>query len=207
VSKLGLLLIAAAIAFSSSFAQAAKKEKVLFMGSSTVSFWSTLSQDFPNMETINVGVGGTTYGYLVSNAETWMRRYDVDKVVIYSGDNDTAWGSSPAAIAANFRQVARTIRSINPKAKVYVLAIKPCTIITRRYLIKTVQQANVLIKQEAQKIGVTYVDVHSPMLDAGGSPRGEFFRWDGIHMNDSGYRLWTRILRKQFATNTVSSAR
>jgi lysophospholipase L1-like esterase len=33
------------------------------------------------------------------------------------------------------------------------------------------------------------------MLDAEGAPRGDLYRWDGLHMRAEGYAIWTAILK------------
>jgi lysophospholipase L1-like esterase len=39
-----------------------------------------------------------------------------------------------------------------------------------------------------------YVDLATPLL-ADGKPREDLFRFDGLHLNEHGYREWTRVLR------------
>ena len=38
-----------------------------------------------------------------------------------------------------------------------------------------------------------YVDIVTPMLDAEGKPRRELFVEDELHLNPTGYGLWTQI--------------
>jgi hypothetical protein len=38
------------------------------------------------------------------------------------------------------------------------------------------------------------VDVATPLLE-GGLPRDDVYRWDGLHLNEVGYREWRRVLR------------
>jgi lysophospholipase L1-like esterase len=33
------------------------------------------------------------------------------------------------------------------------------------------------------------------MLDEEGKTRTELFKWDGIHMNQGGYAIWTSIVK------------
>jgi lysophospholipase L1-like esterase len=57
-------------------------------------------------------------------------------------------------------------------------------------LLEAQRQANALIKTEAGRLHVDYIDVFTPMLDANGQPRQELFVEDRLHMNRAGYELW-----------------
>jgi lysophospholipase L1-like esterase len=41
---------------------------------------------------------------------------------------------------------------------------------------------------------LTYVDVATPLLEDG-KPREDVYAWDGLHLNEAGYREWRRVLR------------
>lgn len=169
---------------------------IVFIGSSLIDFWKTLPQDFPDEKVLNLGVAGTTYSHLVANAEEWAEKYPADRYVIYSGDNDIAWLSSPEKVVRQFRKLADTLRATLPNVHIYVLSIKPSLITTRRIHINSVRKANAMLAAEAAAIGnATYVDIHNPMLNQKGKPRAELFVPDGIHMNEKGYRIWQDVLR------------
>jgi hypothetical protein len=42
---------------------------------------------------------------------------------------------------------------------------------------------------------VQFIDVSAAMLDSQGKPRSELYGWDPMHMNPSGYALWTPIVK------------
>lgn len=168
---------------------------IVFIGSSSIDFWKTLSEDFAGEKVINLGVAGTTYSHLVTHAGEWAVKYPADRYVIYSGDNDIAWLRSPEKVANQFREVADTLRAAIPGVHILVISIKPNLIPTRRVRIGAVRKANAMLAAEAAAIGhATFVDAHNPMLDRNGRPRAELFTIDGIHMNEKGYRLWRDIL-------------
>ena len=47
----------------------------------------------------------------------------------------------------------------------------------------------------AATAGVEYLDIATPMLTASGEPRGELFIFDGLHLSDEGYEVWTEVIR------------
>ena len=58
------------------------------------------------------------------------------------------------------------------------------------------QEANNLVKEYCSSEELlSYIDIVPPMLDEEGNPRADLFRWDGIHMNELGYEIWTSIVK------------
>lgn len=54
---------------------------------------------------------------------------------------------------------------------------------------------NRLIAEECAKDSrCTFVDVSTPLFDANGGLRPELYREDQLHMNPSGYAIWTKVL-------------
>ena len=57
-------------------------------------------------------------------------------------------------------------------------------------------RANDLRRQVAEATwAVRYIDMAAPMLGPDGLPRQELFLEDMLHMNPTGYALWTGILK------------
>lgn len=190
---------------SAALADSDAKPKILFLGSSSVEFWSSLATDFPTFETVNLGKGGTTYTYVVENARSWTKENRPEGVVLYSGDNDVASGQSPARIADNFERAVRAVRAGRADANVYVISIKPSP--SRADKLKETAAANEMIFRSAERLGVTFVDVYSLMLDEGGQPRAELFREDRLHMNARGYEIWARALAPKLPARLPASVK
>jgi hypothetical protein len=51
------------------FSHAFDPNTAVFIGSSTIEFWSTLERDFKPIKTLNLGVRGTTCIYLLQHAD------------------------------------------------------------------------------------------------------------------------------------------
>src|SRR5581483_3337547 len=76
---------------------------VVFVGSSTIRFWTTLAQDFPGVPTINRGFGGSELADSVAYADRIVIPYHPRLVVLYAGDNDLSAGKTPETVTADFR--------------------------------------------------------------------------------------------------------
>lgn len=172
-----------------------KREKVLFIGSSTVWFWrDSMKEDFPHVQAVNLGEGGTDFGFLMKQAPAWAKAYpDANQVVIYSGDNDLASGRQPGEVARTFHQLAEILHAEFPGAELHVISIKPSP--DRFDKIYLYQQANDLIEANAKQLGyISFIDTHTPMLGPDGYPQRELFREDRLHMAGSGYELWREMV-------------
>ncbi|MET0808121.1 MAG: GDSL-type esterase/lipase family protein, partial [Pseudoxanthomonas sp.] len=70
---------------------------------------------------------------------------------------------------------------------------------SRAGLLGVQRAANALIREEAGRLQVAYIDVFTPMLDAAGRPREDLFVADRLHMNAAGYALWRRTIAPYLA--------
>ncbi|MEJ1971520.1 MAG: SGNH/GDSL hydrolase family protein [Lacunisphaera sp.] len=166
---------------------------MVFVGSSSIRFWKTLSQDFPGIATINRGFGGSQLADSVYYADRLVIAYHPRIVVLYAGDNDLWDGKTPETVAADFAAFRTKIRAALPDAKLIFLAIKPSP--SRVRVWPQAQRANQLIAADCAKDphGV-FVDVATPLLDAAGHTRPELYREDQLHMLPAGYAIWTKVL-------------
>ena len=166
--------------------------KVVFTGSSSVRFWSTLAQDMAPTDVINRGFGGSEIRDSTWYAGRIVVPYAPRQVVLYAGDNDLSSGRSPVQLRDDFRAFVQRVRRDLPKAKIAYLSNKPSP--SRAHLLDLQRQANALIAADAAGLQVDFIDIFSPMLDAQGQPREELFLQDRLHMNPAGYALWKQAL-------------
>ncbi|MEX2215906.1 MAG: SGNH/GDSL hydrolase family protein [Phycisphaeraceae bacterium] len=169
-----------------------KKGGVLFIGSSSIRMWK-LDSSFPDLGGLNRGFGGSQIEDSTYFADRIVMPYEPRLIVIYAGDNDLAAGKSPVTVAEDFRAFVKKVRAKLPKVKIAYIAIKPS--IARLKLMDSVCQANQLIGKdcEADEL-LAFVDIASPMLGDDGKPREELFLKDGLHLNEEGYKVWTKVL-------------
>lgn len=167
---------------------------VVFVGSSTIRFWSRLAQDFPHQPVIvNRGFGGSTMADCSLFAQQLVTRYKPRLVVVYAGDNDLAEGRTPLQVLESFAQLASTVRSELPDTRIAYISVKPSP--SREKLLPQIRETNNVIGAYLRRLPDSdYIDVFTPMLSADGRTRPELFRADQLHMNDEGYRLWQSVI-------------
>lgn len=165
---------------------------LLFVGSSSIRLWD-LAKWFPDRQTVNRGFGGSEICDSNHYFDLLIAKHRPRLVVLYAGDNDVAGGKSAKTVHEHFRQFVVKAHDALPETPVLFVAIKPS--IARWKLAATMADANARIAEDCRKDKLlTFVDVWQPMLGEDGKPRAELFVDDGLHLNEEGYKLWTRLV-------------
>jgi lysophospholipase L1-like esterase len=168
---------------------------IVFVGSSSIRQWDTLADDLAPLPVLNRGFGGSQLTHLIHYVNETVVKYLPRAVVVYAGDNDldASTGNTAEQVARDFGTLAATIHAYAPGARIYFLSIKPSQARWARW--PEMQHANELIEKLCRgDPRLAYLDVATPLLEDG-KPRGDFYRWDGLHLNAAGYREWTRVIR------------
>ena len=172
---------------------------IVFVGSSSIRFWTTLTQDFPGLPVLNRGFGGSQIADSIRYADRIVLPYKPKMVVFYAGGNDIDAGKSPAQVLKDFQTFADTIHASLPQTRLVYISINPS--VARWKEEGKVVEANRLIQHFVQGAAkserLSFFDSHSRLLDAGGKPRPAILRADGLHLNAKGYAEWTAILKPQ----------
>ncbi|HEY5851051.1 MAG TPA: SGNH/GDSL hydrolase family protein [Lysobacter sp.] len=172
---------------------------VVFVGSSSIRLWSSLGDDLPGAAPINRGFGGSRIRDTTYYAQRIVTPYQPRAVVVYAGDNDLAEGRTPQQVRDDFAALVTQLRGQLPQARIAFVSIKPSP--ARQALMGRMREANQLVREYARRQqGVDFLDVATPMLGADGQPRGELFLDDRLHMNQSGYAIWTDVVGKWLDT-------
>lgn len=170
-----------------------RKGGVLFVGSSSIRMWK-LAESFPDRDAINRGFGGSQIEDSIYYLDTLVLKHEPRIVVMYAGDNDLNFGKSPQTVFEDFKTFAAKVHAKLPKTKIVYIAVKPS--IARWNLIDKVRAANRIIADYTKTSDLlAFVDIDTPMIGDDGKPRAEYFVKDGLHLNEKGYELWTKLVR------------
>lgn len=167
---------------------------VLFVGSSTIRFWTHLAQDFREQPVvINRGFGGSTMADCSLFTRELVVRYKPRHVLVYAGDNDLAEGRTPLQVLDSFIRFARTVREALPDARISYISVKPSP--ARESLLPKIRETNNIVSAYVHTLGNSeYIDIFTPMMGADNRPRADLFLGDRLHMNETGYRLWHSVI-------------
>lgn len=168
---------------------------VVFYGSSSIRLWTTLATDFPDINSLNLGFGGSTLAACAWFFERVIIPASPKSVVFYAGDNDLGDGRHPEEVCLFFSVFAQKMQTYLPGVPVTFMSIKISP--ARWDIAPKIRQTNELIAQEISRLpGFQVIDVTKPLLDAAGRPRLEFFESDGLHLSSAGYRVWQQVLQQ-----------
>lgn len=177
------------------------RNSVVFVGSSSIRMWPNLKGDFPGVQVLQRGFGGSTLAQVDHYAPRIVLPYCPRLIVLYAGDNDLAEGRTPQQILTDFKTFVGLVRASMPKTRIVFVSIKPST--ARVALLDKMRETNALVSRYiAADPSLTYVDVFAPMLDPTGRPREELFQSDGLHMNAQGYAIWRNLLQPLVSATT-----
>ncbi len=171
-------------------------DNVVFYGSSSIRLWTTLAQDFPDFNTINMGFGGSTLAACTWFFERLVVPAAPKSVIFYAGDNDLGDGRHPEEVYAFFCAFADKMRRLLPGVPLCYLSVKISP--ARWGLSNQIRLTNKLIAREIEQYpDWQYIDTTTPLLGQDGRPRPEFFESDGLHLSSAGYRTWTQVVQQQ----------
>jgi len=174
---------------------------VVFLGSSNIRLWNTLDDDFPGLNAINRGVGGSYLSELAVLAKRLVPAAKPRAVVVSAGGNDIAAGATAAAVRDAFALLVQNLRADLPGVKIAFLALLPSE---KRWEQRDRQrEANEAVREfiattvaaEGDAAGMIYIDANAAVLGPDGLPGVECFLDDKLHPSTIGNARRAAIIR------------
>lgn len=176
------------------------KGGILFIGSSSFTFWKYLENTFASYQPINRGFGGSTLAEVIHYADDILYPYQPRQVVIYCGENDISEGNSPEITVDRFKILFNLTRKHLPNALISFVSMKPS--VAREKMMPEFSYANQLIERfMAAQPNTSYINVYDAMLQENGKPLTDIFIADNLHMNAKGYDIWIKIITPYLLKN------
>ncbi len=158
----------------------------VFAGSSTITLWERVAEDFPALRVLNRGYGGSTSKLWRLTVDQYLIRYQPGLVFFYCGSNDLAQGAEPPAVVDNLQTIFARIRAALPQTRLVYLGIFPVP--SRPAIWESSAWCNERMREWARADSRGAVlDLYSGVLDAKSRIREELFQPDRLHLNRSGY--------------------
>lgn len=185
----------------------------LFVGSSSIRFWESLEQDMAPLPVINRGFGGSMIHQVIHYADRIVLPYRPKAIFFYAGENDISGilftrKHSAEQVLQNFQTFCEKVHQQLPDVTIHFISIKPPK--TRMKYWGEMQRANQLIETYCNSDPrLHYIDIVPAMLNDKGETRVDLLKADGIHLNESGYAIWARVIKplvsNVFPENNVDS--
>jgi lysophospholipase L1-like esterase len=150
---------------------------------------------------LNRGVNGDLTSGMLERFGTDVVDERADCVIILGGTNDLGWGFDPAMIAHNLTAMYDT--SLNEG--IGAVACSVPSILGFDELIPPRLHLNRMIRTEAEKRSIPFVDFFTATADPRNNRLSEDYSADGLHLNTNGYQQmgkyvfdkWLRALLDQ----------
>ena len=171
--------------------------QVLFIGISSIRLWDSLQSDMQPFDVLNRGFGGSMLHHSTYYSDQIVTPYQPSAIVIYAGGNDIGnliYPRTADQVAKDFEVFVAKVRADVADIPIIYIAIKPSKLREKQW--PEMRKANALIAARTQQDPLLYfADIATPMLDKDGKPNRDYLIWDGLHVNEEGYALWTSIIR------------
>lgn len=169
------------------------KDLILFTGSSSIVFWSTLAEDMAPHRVLNRGFGGSVLPEMVHYFDRVVRKYQPKIIFLYCGENDIAVDYTPEESYSSYRKFISLCEEHLPDTEIVFISMKPSP--SRWNMWHNVDKANKLIQAYTKSHGhLHFVDV-GPTMMQGAEPDKSIFVKDMLHMNPEGYKRWTKVIK------------
>jgi lysophospholipase L1-like esterase len=176
--------------------QPAPANVILFTGSSSITFWSSLAQDMAPLQVLNHGFGGSRMADLLHYAGRIVRPCHPRALVLFAGTNDIADPKPATAeqVFAGYLAFVSAVQAMLPGVPMYFISITPTPLRWKYWSI--VQAANRLILAHTKTDpSLHFIDITDAFLGPDGLPDRRLFRRDRLHPNARGYEQWTALVK------------
>lgn len=172
---------------------------VLFVGSSSIRRWDTITEDVAPFHPIQRGYGGAKFRDLAVFAERIIQPHRYRAMVVFVANDITGKDKDLTVdqVEPLVRHVVRVSREHQPQAPVLLIEITPTS--SRFKAWSKIREMNARIRDVALTTPHTYfIPTASHYLHPDTkTPRDELFVDDRLHLNRDGYRIWGKLIRSQ----------
>lgn len=168
---------------------------IVLTGSSSIARWNDQAKAaLAPLTVIPRGFGGSVMGDVLYYLDRVALRYKPRAILVYEGDNDTAFGIPEDKIVSQFEEIVAKVHATLPETRIYVLSVKPSVL--REDVWPQAKKVSAQLASIAKSDPlVYYVDVATPFLQSNGKVMTDIFVEDGLHLNDMGNLIWGSAIR------------
>lgn len=176
--------------------ESAEKGGVLIMGSSTMDYWSTWQEDIGGRLGYNVGIGGTIVEDWLYAYDKLVKPFDPSVILVYLGGNNINNMGHTGEYAKNL--MANLLNKMHedfPDAKIYYIysmAVPSCYK-GGKFNYEYGQFIEEMKTLVTNTDWLTGIDTFSSLTKDGEAIK-EYYRDDGIHLNEKGYAIFADLI-------------
>tara|TARA_Y200000002_G_scaffold245509_1_gene203087 strand:- start:706 stop:1416 length:711 start_codon:yes stop_codon:yes gene_type:complete len=177
---------------------------LLFIGSSSIRLWDSISQDMRPYNCVKRGYGGAHYYDLIHFVDRLIKGHqNTAGVVIFVANDITGTQTkmhndlSPVEVKRLFVKICKKIKTqLGAETPIFVIETTPTP--KRWEAWPKIAEANDrILAFTKKKNNLYYISTRDFFLNGMGVPDKKFFVDDQLHLNRKGYRLWGDILKNK----------
>lgn len=171
---------------------------LLFAGSSSIRLWETVTTDMLPYQAIARGYGGAKLIDFVFYIRRIVDPHECGAIVIFIANDITGDSTdrTPEEILSLFKLTIRQIRKSHPKTPVFWIEITPTP--ARWAYWGKISETSRLINDYCSKTrNLYFIPTSQKFIGPDGQPKVELFRSDNLHLNTTGYKLWSDCIKSE----------
>ncbi|MBS1627364.1 MAG: family 20 glycosylhydrolase [Bacteroidetes bacterium] len=169
---------------------------IIFLGNS-ITDGAEWSEIFNDIKIKNRGISGDISAGVIKRLPNMVEGKPA-KIFLLIGVNDLSRNISVDSIFTNISLIANYIHYYSANTKLYVQSILPVSDYYKKFSTHStktnlINQLNTLLKNNAEKLNYTYINLHDYFTDENGKMNPSLSN-DGLHLKGDGYMLWKHIV-------------
>lgn len=179
---------------------------VVMLGDSITDFYDLDKYYGSDKLIVNSGINGNKTDDIINNIRKRVYAYNPSKLFLLIGVNDILYDdASPEKVIDQIDIIVNEVNQKLPNTKIYIESIYPVNnewkdnhdnrVKESSEVNETIVETNKLIEQYCIDNDYKYIDVYSSLTDVNNKLDGNYSN-DGLHPNDNGYEIITKILKK-----------
>jgi lysophospholipase L1-like esterase len=175
------------------------ENSLLFIGSSSIRGWDKIKEDMIPYRTIKRGYGGAHYYDLIHFINRLVKNHNPKAILIFVANDITGSKNhkdlKPKEVKKLFKFIYKSIRKVHKNTPIIVIETTPTP--SRWKVWDKISKANDLIERFCNsKQQLHYINTRKRFIGDDGLPIKSFFVKDMLHLNRSGYILWSNIIKE-----------
>lgn len=169
----------------------------LFIGDSITEGYD-LNRHLATDDLVNMGISGDVTAGILKRLHL-VEKLQPKKIFIMIGINDIRLKVPKERIEQQYSQIIQTLKLSCPNTVIYVQSLLPArgienTDMTNQYVCTQVRALNEFLEKKCTELNVNFIRLY-PLFEEPKDYLREEYTYDGIHLNDEGYRFWSEQIR------------
>ena len=149
---------------------------------------------------VNSGIDDDTTSDILDDLENRIYIYNPSKVFINIGINDLLNTKTINDIITNYKEIITSIKENRPYAEIYIESIYPVnkdipsSIVPNKFDTSLIIDLNKELENLAKENEVKYINIYNLLVK--GESLNTNYTEDGLHLNDNGYKIVTKVIKK-----------